>query len=144
MVKNILELTKELKWLLTFFGISSAYGFTHIDEIIDYIHSYNIHIIFMVLFSFWLVVILTTKKIKELDDRHSEISNKIIMSVEEMHKDQLRENIKRLAKKLKNEEIIDDESTIKYIYDLEASLKKLSLNSYSQDALCSMKKRIKI
>lgn len=125
----LMNFLKELQAFLAAIGLSGIVAITNLQKTIEYAEKFNLHILFTMLFLSYLTFKLTNKRIDGIE--------------KSIAQDQLKANVRQLAKELSDIEEITFEHTIKAIMDMEARRKELGVNSYTEATLKDLIGRIR-
>lgn len=96
----------------------------------DYVYTYNIHIVFGNILFFYMHHVSSNRRHKKTE--------------KEVKKSQIKAEINRAFNDYKDLEAIDFESSIKYIYDLNERKIELGVNSYTDGMMKILLDKIQI
>ncbi|UTJ05382.1 hypothetical protein [Arcobacter roscoffensis] len=136
-MKTVAAVLKDFQGLLVLLGVSGTIAVNNIQSVVALAQDYSVHILVGLLIIVYVSEKRNKKKIDELKDCLND-------SILEAARDNLRANVKQLAKELAGVKVIDKEHSIAYIYKLEERRKKLKVNSFTQDTLRELISRIKV
>jgi flagellar motor component MotA len=129
-IKNTLD---DLKWIITF--ITTCIGFLTTN--IHFVLQYQLHIIMIVLLCSLCTYSILIKRMKIVESQNLEL-------FKEQEKQRLKATVSTVFNEFKDIEVIDFESSAKYIYELEELRKKLGVNSFTQSKLSILLKKINL
>lgn len=129
-LEKVTNAIKEIRLLIAFIIAAGGTSFFNWELVMDYVYTYNAHIILGNIFIFYIHHFLSNKRHKK-----TEI---------ELKKSQIKEEINRAYRDYKDVEVIDFESSIKYIYDLNERKKELGVNSYTDEMMKVLLDKIQI
>lgn len=135
-INSIVSLIKELQVLLAALGFSSVLAVSNLELALEYAEKYNLHIIATMFTLSIITYKLSNRRIDKVENKLEDITKKAA-------KDNLRANVRQLAKELSGIEEITFQHTIKHILELEERRKELGVNSYTEATLKDMIERIK-
>ena len=108
-------------------GITASFNW---ELLMDYVYTYNIHIIFGNLIFFYFHHLFSNRRHKKTED--------------ELIKIQIRAEIRQAYKDYKDIPVIDFETTIKYLLALDKKKKELGINSYTDEMMNELISKIKL
>ena len=126
----MLKTIKDFKeFIATTIAILTMIGF-NLDEAKEYMYMYNVHIILLVLgmdyMIYKLVSIMINKKVNKVDLELKDF-------IKQARIDGTKKEIRQLMEKTSKFKVIDNQHTIKYVYELDNRRKHLDFNSEYQD-----------
>lgn len=137
MKKNVVAVLKDFQGLFVLLGVSGAVAVGNIKSVLLLVQDYNVHILIATLI---FIYVSDKRKDKNINELRKELNN----SNTKIAGDNLRANVKQLAKDLSNAAVIDKQHTIDHIYYLEERRKELGVNSYTQKTLQELISKIKV
>lgn len=124
------NIVKELRLFLAFIFTVGGTSFFNWELVMDYVYTYNIHIVFGNILFFYMHHVSSNRRHKKTE--------------KEVKKSQIKSEINRAYNDYKAVEVIDFESSIKYIYDLNERKIELGVNSYTDEMMKVLLDKIQI
>ena len=152
---KLITFIKEVKYLLAFFGITGTSSWFNWNAIIIYFETNFISLVLLssVLTAIFIYILylLNIKDHERIDDamrkQHNSLSDTqdvIKDMVIKSDQQTLRAEVKQALKDYNDIEVIDFDTTIRYILGLEKRRIELGVNSYTEDMLKILLNKIKI
>lgn len=139
-----IQLIKELRLFLALFATTSGIGVFNSEKAIEYVYAYNIHLAVLTISGIYINHFLSNRRHKiaelRLDNHQKQLSDVI----HENSVNQLRAEVGQAHKDYHEIEVIDFETTIKYLNALNERRIALGVNSYTEDMMNILLSKIKI
>lgn len=144
MVAKAIDIAKELRLFIAFIMTATGTSILNFDKVMDYVYTYNIHIIFVSTVLFYLHHFFSNNRHKKSEDVQKQMQDQIKSILLENSKTQIRAEIRQAYKDYKQIENIEFETTIKYLNDLEKKRLELGINSYTDEMMTELLNKIKL
>lgn len=143
-VSRVKRLLNDLKWIFLFFGGSGIITLSNLEFVLKY----NLHIPLMILLChvciYHVVSLKVSREKRVVEDLIKGQNQTIQQSLKEQEAQRLKASVNTVFSEFKDIEVIDFESSAKYIYELEAKRKELGVNSFTEDKLKRLMDKIKL
>lgn len=143
-MKTLTTLIKELRLFLAIILTVSGTSIFNWELFINYVYMYNIHLGFIGVCGIYINHFLSSKRYKKVELAQDKLELLVTNLLNEQAKTQIRAEVRQAYKDFKNIEVIEFESTIKYLRDLESKRRELEVNSYTDDYMSILLAKIKI
>ena len=131
------ELLKELRIFIALIVTVTGTSILNTDIVMDYISTYNIHLGLITIVSSYLAYFLNNKRI---NCQQEQITHIVLNG----NKSQLKAEVRQAYKDYKDIKEINFLTSIKYLQGLEERRISLELNSYTEEMMSNLLKKIKL
>lgn len=141
---NFIETLKELRLFIAF--IASIVGTSALswETVMNYVYTYHIHLAVITLVGIYINHFLSNKRHKSHEYTIKSLQEQLTHLLNENAKTQIRAEIRQAYKDFKDVDVIDFESSVKYLQDLEKRRLELGINSYTDGLMEILLKKIEI
>ncbi|MCF6330303.1 MAG: hypothetical protein L3I99_01990 [Sulfurimonas sp.] len=140
---NFIAIIKELRLFMALLFAGGGMSVLNPDLVLEYIYAYNIHLAIITIGGIYINHFLSNRRHLESEtrlDSHQEQLNKVILANTITL---LKAEVRQAFKDYYKIEVIDFVTTIKYIQALDNKRIALGVNSYTEDMMKILLKKIK-
>ena len=130
-MQNIKTILSDLKWLISFIATSGIFTYAHFE----FVMNYHLHIPMLVLACNICTYFIIVNRVKSVESVTTTM-------LKEQEKQRLKATVSTVFNEFKEIDVIDFESSAKYIYELEEMRKELGVNSFTQNKLSILLNKI--
>ncbi len=143
-MSNFISFLKEIRLFIIMIITIGGVGTFNLEKSIEYIHTYNIHLAILTVIGIYINHFLSNKRHSQSDirlDKYQVQLNEVIL---DNSIGQLKAEVRQAFKDYNNIEVIDFETTIRYLNGLNERRIALNVNSYTEDMMIILLNKIKI
>lgn len=143
-MNNLISFIKELRLFIAMIVTISGLGLFNQEMAMEYIYAYNIHLALITIIGIYINHFLSNKRHRHSESRLDEYQVQLNEVILENSVGQLKSEVRQAFKDYHDVEVIDFETTIKYLRGLDERRVSLGVNSYTEDMMKMLLNKIRL
>lgn len=141
---KFIEAIKELRLFITFMVTTLGISVFNVDQVLNYIYIYNIHLAMLTVIGIYINHFLSNKRHMHAEKRLDSYQVQLNEIILENSIGQLKAEVRQAFKDYHQIDVIDFVTTIKYLRGLDERRITLGVNSYTEDMMTILLNKIKL